>query len=226
MAKKKLTDLISDVHSYHINAPARTIYLHGAYSNEEPGVEYRMATTFVKNLHILDQEEKSNILVHMHSIGGEWGDGMAIFNAIEAARSPVTIIAYAQASSMSGIILQAADKRVLTADCEFLIHHGDIEVEASSMAAKSAIDVNERQCKRMLQIFAAQAIMGEFFQEKEYNLSKTKAYIDRKIKDKSDWCMTAEEAVHYGFADGILGKKRFETIEKVRGKRKKKIDAD
>ena len=43
---------------------------------------------------------------------------------------------------------------------------------------------------------------GKFFKDSEYSLSKTKAYIKRKLNG-GDWYMTAEEAVYYGFADGI-----------------------
>ncbi len=48
----------------------------------------------------------------MHSVGGSWNDGMAIFDAIQLSKSYVTIISYGQAESMSSVILQAADKRV------------------------------------------------------------------------------------------------------------------
>jgi ATP-dependent protease ClpP protease subunit len=217
-----LPQLVSDVHSYNINYQTREIYLHGRYADEEPGVDYRMATTFVKNLHILSEQDKKNILVHMHTIGGEWGDGMAMFWAIRFAKSVVNMIAYAQASSMSGILLQAADKRILMPDCDFMIHHGSISLDDNSMAVKSAVDNNERLCKRMLQIFAERAIMGRYFQERDYSLAKVRSYLDRKIKDKSDWYLSPNEAVDFGFADGVLGEKGFETIEKCRTGRKYK----
>ena len=38
---------------------------------------------------------------------------MAIFDAIKICRSHVTILVYGQAESMSSIILQAADKRIM-----------------------------------------------------------------------------------------------------------------
>lgn len=81
--KSDLEQLISDIHSYGINHHTREIYVHGAYAGSqhaedagEPGVEYRMATAFVKNLHVLEAQNQNNVLLHLHSIGGEWGDGM------------------------------------------------------------------------------------------------------------------------------------------------------
>lgn len=225
MSKPKRTELeqlISDIHCHHVNYHTREIYLHSSYggwwedASSEAGVEYRMATTFVKNLHVLAGQSSEPILVHMHSIGGNWSDGMAIFNSMRFSPVPITVIAYAQASSMSGIILQAADHRILAPDCDFMVHHGSIYIHANSTAAKSAIDVNERLTDRMLEIFAKRAKTGLFFSEQGYTEKRIKSYLDRKIKDKSDWYLTAEEAVYYGLADGILGEAGYETVGNLR----------
>ena len=221
--KTELEQLIQDIHTHHINYHTREIYLHSAYTGQwddsgegEAGVEFKMATTFVKNLNVLTGQSLDPVLVHMHCIGGEWSDGMAMFNAMRFTPVPVTMIAYAQASSMSGILLQAADYRILTPDCEFMIHHGSLHISANSTAAKSAIDVNERLCKRMLDIFTRRARNGQFFIDRGYNDSRIRAYIDRKIKDKSDWHMTAEEALHFGFCDAILGEDGADVYDNLR----------
>lgn len=215
--------LISEIHNHHINHLNREIYLHGYIdADEEPGVDYRMATSFIKNLHILSLQNSQSILVHMHTIGGNWSDGMAIFNSIRLAKAPIIIIGYAQASSMSGIVFQAADKRVLMPDCEIMIHHGSITVDDTTMAAKSAIDQNEKNCKRMLEIFAERAVFGKYFKDRKYSLKRTATFIDQKIRQTGDWYLSAEEALYYGFADGILGEKGFESISKVRSGKKRK----
>ena len=215
--------LISEIHNHHINHLTREIYLHGYVdADEEPGVDYRMATSFIKNLHILGLQNSQNVLVHMHTIGGNWSDGMAIFNSIRLSSAPITIVGYAQASSMSGIVFQAADKRVLMPDCEIMIHHGSLALDDSTMAVKSAVDQNEKCCRRMLHIFAERAVAGAYFKERKYTVRKAMNFIDQKIKQNSDWYLMPEEAVYYGFADGILGEKGFETVSKARSGRKKK----
>lgn len=219
-----IEQLISDIHINNINHHSREIYLHGhkeGYDEEEPGVDYRMATTFIKNVHILEAQNHQNILIHMHTIGGNWSDGMAMFNTLRLIKSPIVMLSYAQASSMSGVMLQASDKRVLMPDCEFMIHHGSISISDNTVAVKSAIDQNERYCKRMLQIFAQRAVNGKYFKDRNYGIKKTMSIIDFKIKQTSDWYLDAEEAVYYGFADGILGQKGFESISKIRTGRKK-----
>jgi len=219
--KTELEQLITDIHCHSVNYHTRDIYLHSWWGDDEAGdergVEYRMATTFIKNLHILlNQSVDLPILVHMHSTGGSWNDGMAIFNAVRFSSAPVSIVAYAQASSMSGILLQAADCRILAPDCEFMIHHGSLGVENTSMAVKSAVDINQRYCKRMLDIFAKRARNGKYFKERGYNENKIRSYIDRKIKDKGDWFLSAEEALYYGFCDYILGDVGCETTEELK----------
>ena len=76
--------LLSEMHIHGINQSSREIYLHGHYSsylenNEEPGVEYKMATTFAKNLHYLQDLDHESILIHMHTIGGSWNDGIQAY---------------------------------------------------------------------------------------------------------------------------------------------------
>ncbi len=89
-------DTISDVHSYGLDIKNRELYLHGYVGNtdDDPGVEYRMAANFYKNIRLLDSTSKDPIIIHMLSEGGEWDAGMAIFDAICLCQSYVTIVAY------------------------------------------------------------------------------------------------------------------------------------
>jgi pentatricopeptide repeat protein len=207
----EISQQIADIHERNLNFNTREIYLHSVYgSGEEVGIDYRVATTFVKNIHLLEHYSRSNILVHAHTIGGDWNDGMMILHAMRLSKCVVNMIAYGQASSMSGIILQGADKRIMMPDCDFMIHHGSVYIEDSSRAAKEAVAWNEKACRRMLHIFAERAKTGKFFKERGDSIGKIKSYIDKKLQSKVDWYLTAEEAIYYGFADGILGEKGFE----------------
>ena len=215
MRRKTLdpSEILAQVQSFGINLFTREIYLHSHYlGDEEPGVEYRMATTFIKNLHVLDNISSQNILVHMHTVGGEWGDGMAIYDTISAARSPVTILAYAQASSMSGIILQAARKRVLMPNCEFVMHYGSLSLESHSIAAKSAVLWNDTLHAKMLKLFAGRAVAAKAF----HDIAEAETFFDARMKETVDWFLTGLEALNYGLADGIFGTKGFKTLQGIR----------
>jgi ATP-dependent protease ClpP protease subunit len=213
--------VLYDVHDHGVNLDLRDIYLHSYYVEDEefePGVDYRQATTFIKNLHLLDSEPYSPILVHLHSTGGCWDNGMAIYNSVEAARSPVTMLAYAQASSMSGIVFQCAKTRVMMPDCHFMMHHGwTYGPPQHPFSFKTEADYEIRKCERMLEIFAKRALVGEFFKKRKNSTeSYAYSYFDKKIKAKVDWYLTAEEAVFYGLADGILGSAQFKDIQSLR----------
>jgi len=218
-------NLLYNIHNHNVSVKTREIYLHGNYSqdDDDPGIEFRMATTFIKNLQLLDSQNNDNILVYSHTAGGNWIDGMAIYNAIRFVKSPVTFVIYGQATSMSAIILQAADLRILASDCEFMIHHGSFGIEAESNAAYSAIEVNNRNCKRMLEVLAIRAIKSEYFKERDYTQNQIEKYIDKMIKLKGDWYLTPRKAVDYGFADGILGDTKYNSPDKLRYGKKRII---
>lgn len=216
------TQLLFDIHTFGINLQLRDIYLHSYYTEDEsgePGVEYRQATTFIKNLHFLDQTPNKPILVHLHSAGGCWDNGMAIFNAVQFAQSYVTMLAYSQASSMSGVIFQAAPLRMMMPDCHFLMHHGEIGAGSQHpVAMKNVADFQVKACERMLRIFAERAVDGEFFKKKKSSTVDTAyAFFDKTLKDKVDWYLNAEEAVFYGLSDGILGSKKYPDVQTLRG---------
>ena len=124
MPRQSKDQVLYDMHNHCVNLNLRDIYLHSYYQKddiEEPGVDYRQATTFIKNVHMLDQPPHRPILVHLQSIGGDWDNGMAMFNAMQFAVSYITMLAYSQASSMSGILFQSASLRIMMPDCHFLM---------------------------------------------------------------------------------------------------------
>ena len=55
---------------------------------------------------------------------------------------------------------------------------------------------------------------GEYF--KEMTRAKTKTFIRRKLESKEDWWLTSEEAITYGFIDGVLGSEKFKSINGIR----------
>jgi ATP-dependent protease ClpP protease subunit len=218
---------LEEVHTYSINTLKRELYLHGFYGtgseDEEPGVEYRMATIFTKNIHLLESAGRGNILIHMHTIGGNWFDGMAIFNVIQFCKSPTTILAYGEASSMSSIILQSATKRVMIPDTDFMIHYGTGGIYGHVLNVISEAELEKRITARMLRIYAKRCINGPYFQHRYKTLTEEKVmeFLERQMKDRHDWWMSAEEAVYYGMCDGIFGEKGFENIRNIRTKGKK-----
>ena len=198
-------DSIGEIHNYGIDVKNREIYLHPAKDSgeDDPGVDYRMAINFVKNIRHLDSLSNNEIRINMQSIGGSWQSGMAIYDAILACKSYVTIVAYGQAESMSGIILQAADNRLMSPHSHFMAHFGSTDCSGDYLSSQKWAELDKCNLDIMLNILSAKCSeTGEYFKERNLTASKTKVYIKRKMKD-GDWYLAANEAVHFGFADGI-----------------------
>ena len=201
-------DLLYDLHNYGANIDTREIFLHNYYSSDDdnPGVEYKMSNNFIKNIRALEIKSDRPIIIHMQSVGGEWSDGMAIYDSIQMSRCQVSIIAYGQAESMSSIIFQAGDQRFITRNTYFMSHYGSTAAGGEYQSVQNWVKYEKHICDVMLDIYAQSCIGGKFFKEKygpNPDIEKVKTYLTRKLKS-GDWYINAEEAVHYGFADGII----------------------
>lgn len=198
--------ILDDFHIHGASLSTREIFLHNHYSyDENPGVEYKMSTSFIKNLKALETDSKAPITIHMQSIGGEWNDGIAIYDAIQLCKCQIHIISYGQVESMSSIILQAADKRSLTKNSYVMVHYGTSGYVSDYLNAQKWREYEKYLCDVMIQIYANRCINSEFCKSKSYDFNKTKKYLYRKLKD-GDWYMNSEQAVYYGFADRVIDK--------------------
>ena len=213
------SDFVSDVHSYGVDIKNREIYLHGYLANtdEDPGVDYKMASTFYKNIRMLDSISRDPILIHMHSVGGNWNDGMAIFDSIMMTKSYITIVCYAQAESMSSIVLQSADKRVMMPHAYFMSHFGSSGYSGGYLDVQKGAAFEKKQTDLMLDIYTESCISGKYFKEQhtEPNYDKVKNFLKRKLKD-GDWYLDANEAVYYGFADLVLKTRKYNSIDSLK----------
>ena len=88
-------ELLQHIHEYSLNLNSRELYIHShSVAEEESGLDFHVAVKTIKNLQLLDHISNELIVIHLSSIGGNWNDGMAIYDAIKLTRSPVTIIGY------------------------------------------------------------------------------------------------------------------------------------
>lgn len=198
------------IHLTGLDIENRIIYLNGEdlVENSEPGVDYRMSSKFIKNINMLSNKHgvSDPITIHMNTIGGEWSYGMAIYDAIKSFNGKVTIIAHSWARSMSSIILQAAScrERKITKNSAFMVHFGTAEESGHYLSVKSSMEYQEKTEEIMLSIYAGRCKRGEFFMKNRFSETDTYNYILSQIEKKSDWWMTSQEALYYGFVDEII----------------------
>jgi len=204
MTKKTQIDQVSNiemVHRYGVDLNNRTIYLSCEEDNED--IDYRTVLQFQKNLNILNKSGSlSTIDIYLNSPGGNFTDGIAIYDMIINSDSPVNIIAYGQCSSVASIIFQAAKKRIMSNNCEFMIHDLQISIDSDAKSIKNYLDQVKLNYELMMDIFSERCSESEYFQGK--NMEHVKKILKNKVTKYRDWYLNAENALLYGFCDKVL----------------------
>lgn len=221
--------LLIQIHELNLNIDKREIFLHSFIScdADEPGVDYRCAINLQKNLRILEQINTKPILIHMHLPGGDWSDCLGMYDAIKSCQSKTIILAYAKVESSSSVILQAADTRILMPNCHFLVHYGSIYLDADHKAATSNLRWSEGESEKMLDIFSEKCANSPIAKDKNWKKMMAKKHIQSQLSSYSDWIMSANDAVYYGFADGVLGSDEYPNISDLtKIRRRKKLDGN
>lgn len=188
-------DDVDKLYDYDLYIPSRTIYMGSVESdmeNGESGVEAVMAERVIKALHLLDQKNEP-ITIIMNNPGGDWFHGMAIYDAIKACQSHITIKVYGMAMSMGGVILQAADKRIMMPNSRFMMHYGYMGFDGHSKTFDKWADENKRINREMEQIFLDK--MQEI--NPSFTLKQLQDLLDH------DTIYTSQETVAAGLADEV-----------------------
>jgi len=214
------------LHEYGLDVERREIWLTGNTELHdedwgEPGVEHAMATRFLKNLRVLSIKAKTPILVHMKTCGGFWEEGMAIFDAIVACPCDITILSYTHARSMSSLILQAADKRVLMPNSYFMIHYGHMWVADAVPAVISNVDYEKKICiPTMLGIYATRMTTTKGSQFYNEPMAKVIKELKKRMGEHGDVFLTPRATVDWGLADAIFDSDWGKLLKSTSKKRK------
>jgi len=184
---------------YNLDIDNRTIYLGSAEYDEHQngtGVDFIMAERLIKALHVLDKAGVDKpIFIIMNNPGGSCVDGMAIYDAIKTCRNHVTITVFGDACSMGCVILQAADRRVLSQHSIVMFHEGyDSYSSNHPEINRKWSKFNERYGEKINEILL------EKIKEKKPDL-KVKKF---KELNTFDTILLANEAIDLGLADEIL----------------------
>lgn len=209
MTPVKKYDQLEGIHLHGINIDTREVFVSPV--NDDGDVDWKMADQLIKNLRYLDSQSKNPILIHINTCGGDWNYGMAMYDGIKSCQSRVTTLSYAHARSMSSIFIQAADLRILTPNCDFMIHEGTFGEEGTTKQVKTSVVWNSHLTDVMLDLYVENCLEGQYFAEKGYDGPKIRRFLKNKMDKYEDWYMTANQACMYGFADGILGEGKYKT---------------
>lgn len=201
---------IATFHQYNIDVKNREILISGEESmsepcNDEPGVDHILSARLIRNIRILvNENDKAPILIHMKTCGGDWNEGMAVYDAVKTCPVYVTILNYTHARSMSSLILQAADNRVMMPNSEFMFHHGEYGQEGEFITVMNTVEWYKRTMDTMCNIYVDAMKSTKHSKWRKITKPKIRVWLDDQMDKKNDVYLSAQEAVDNGFADSIF----------------------
>lgn len=141
------------------------------------------------------QDPGCDITIVFNSPGGAVIDGLALYDFIQDLKlrgHHIKIKVLGHAASMGGVLLQAGDTRVMGSNSLIMIHEvsfGMLGVKVSE--AEDETKFAKRLWYKLVDILAARATLSR------------QSILQRS--NRKDWWLDAEEALKYGFIDGIEG---------------------
>lgn len=169
----------------------------------EPGVEYTMANRFIMNARLcMMANQGAPMVVHQKTCGGDWNEGIAIFDTLITYPHETTILNYTHARSMSSMTFQAATKRVMMPHSHFMFHDGTYGDYGTVKKVRSGMEFSEHTDEVMMDIYARRMKQkGKF---KSWSYKRIKEMLRTEIDRKEDVYLSARDTVEWGLADEIF----------------------
>ena len=194
---------------YGINPATRRIIMGSVTSDTwseggESGVDADMWKRLAAGLTVLErwpviEGADPGITIEMSNPGGDAYHMFGIYDRIRRSPLNIAIEVYGYAMSAGSVILQAADKRMITPHATMLLHYGSDGFYGHSHDFQSHAKEAKRINTAMEDIYLGRMNAKALADGK-------KPWTRHRLQEKMrfDWYITAEEAVACGLADEIL----------------------
>lgn len=136
----------------------------------------------------------SPICIELHSEGGNSQDALAFYGKIRNCSLPISVTAHGIVHSSAILVLVAADQRMATSECQFLVHDSRESFKNMSLDdLLCAVERVEREEKQWAELLEARTVTPwQVWRQ----MSRKETYLD------------AKEALQFGLINKILkGKK-------------------
>lgn len=178
---------------YGIDIKTRTIYPFNNYDETgDDEITSQSVEVLFKQLAALEQLSLDPITIVMNTSGGSTAQGMAMYDLISQSKCEITVKVVGDAHSMGSIILQAADKRIMSAHSTILLHYGQTSIDAESDNFKRW----QKEYERLEDVM--ENILLKRMRKK--NVSK------KKLKEmmKFDTILNSDQALKLGLIDEVI----------------------
>lgn len=156
-------------------------------------IDEKTVYIFTVQMLYLMEDEESSIDIYINSPGGEVNSGLAIYDMIQACKSPINIYCIGMAASMGALILAGGKKghRFILPHSQVMIHEPLIPngVGGSATSIKSTADSILKTRELLNGILAKHS---------------GKSMEDINKATNHDNYMTAQEAVNFGLCDKVI----------------------
>lgn len=175
------------------------LYLNGDIFNEpmKGSEEFGIVSLRTVKDFLAQNQEAEEIIVHLHSRGGDVNEGFAIHDALVSSGKKITVIVEGLCASIATVVFLAGSTRKMTENSEFLIHNPWID-PFSLFFSGSATDADG------LEAIAEDLRIAE---DKLVSFYETKTGLDgQTIRDlmKEERKITADEALEMKFATEVV----------------------
>ena len=159
----------------------------------DEGVNAESMASMIRQFRYLDQVDPGKeITIYITSPGGEVTSGLAFYDVIRMSKSKVRTICCGTAASMGAILFLSGDERLVTRHSKIMIHDPSVTM---GNAPSKALEVKET----LESIMKTREDLARIIAERTGKTLKT-VY----AKTKGDAYFSADEAVKFGLATGIL----------------------
>lgn len=132
------------------------------------------------------------LIVNINSLGGFVSDGLMIHDALKMSKADIETRVYSMTASAATLIAQAGNKRKMSSNSLYLIHHAMLGAGGNINDMKAAVDDLEKIDKRIYDIYVKNGADPE----------KVKTLMDEN-NGYGKW-IDADEALEIGLIDEII----------------------
>ena len=188
-------------HFFLKNLANRRLYLEGSIASRAEADYFGDDTMLVGDVikHIIqynrddeciDPSDRKPIMLYINSPGGDVTEGFGLVSTIAASKTPVYTINIGQWCSMAFLIGITGHRRFSLPNMLFLMHDGSNVIFGTSNKVKDTAKFNERFEDEVIK---RHVLTHSRISEKEYD-----------DHSRVEWYMLPEDALKYGFIDGIV----------------------
>jgi ATP-dependent protease ClpP protease subunit len=126
------------------------------------------------------QDDATELVVHIHSNGGDVDEGFAIHDALIASGKPITTLIEGLCASSATIIAMAGSTRKMTENSEFMIHlpfGGQFGTAEDMQKAAALLEKYENKVLDLYVSVTGGDPEDEAYREKIYNMMKEETYL-------------------------------------------------